>query len=336
MVVEELERRGYAVNIVTLPGRARFPLVLGLLDNVRNLFRRFRRESVLFVDHGAYRNCFLAVHFWRSFYKCRVVGLVYHLDYALMHIHGGRRVRESIEGMALRACDHILTISRSTAAQIEHLGVAPERISFMPVSRRFAPQEFIARNSNPSSVRLLFVGSIDERKGVLDAVKAIGAYRGSKRVVYVCVGAANMQRDYTQRLAAEAATIPHIDLQFAGALSHEDLAQEYRRADGFLFPSMWEGYGIAIEEAMCFGLPVIAYEAGAVNELVEDNVTGWLVPKGDVEALARAVEECVDNPAERLCRGDKGLLKIREVINALDLGDALSRALTSIRAHRSA
>ena len=77
----------------------------------------------------------------------------------------------------------------------------------------------------------------------------------------------------------------------------DDLAPAWRGAAAAAFPSrLGEGSPVAVLEAMMAGLPVVAADSGGTGEIVEDGVTGWLVPPGDVAALADRLEWIVRNP----------------------------------------
>ncbi len=334
MLVQELER-SHRVHVVIpqLRGLATFqrPLLAGLINNLANLFRFFPCGSVLFIDHGVYRDCFLAINLWKWLYRCRFIGVVYHLDYTLLQMRGGGSLRQAIERIMVRAYDFALTISRSTANHLEQLGRSAQLTAIIPVSRRFGPQPEIARAVSDQEVQFLFVGSIEPRKGLLDAIEALGSCADRRRVSFTCVGVCDRDSAYFAALISASRNFPTLRLQFTGAVSQEVLIDNFRKADAFLFPSHWEGYGIAIEEAMCFGLPVIAYETGAVPELVENGVTGWLAPVGDTETLGRAVRECIEDPAERHRRGKRGLEKAKWTTREQNLDKILHEAIAGAR-----
>ena len=77
-------------------------------------------------------------------------------------------------------------------------------------------------------------------------------------------------------------------------------------------PSFYEGMGRVVLEAMAAGKPVVASRVGGLTELVEDQVTGYLVPAGDVDALAERLETLIKDPVLRQKMGNKGSERVRQ------------------------
>ena len=89
-----------------------------------------------------------------------------------------------------------------------------------------------------------------------------------------------------------------------GRVSREELVRLYNQAQVFVSPSLYEGFGLPAAEAMACGAPLVATTAGAFPEVVEQGVSGLLVPPGDAGALAGAIQRVLDDSElqERLGR----------------------------------
>ena len=125
---------------------------------------------------------------------------------------------------------------------------------------------------------VLFLGRLSPEKGVLEFTEAT---EGLSRVI---VGDGSL-RD----------RVP----ETRGAVPSTEVGGYYARAAVVCVPSLREGYGMAAAEAMASGRPVVASAVGGLVDLVEDGVTGLLVPPGDVAALRAAVERLLDDAALR-------------------------------------
>ena len=125
---------------------------------------------------------------------------------------------------------------------------------------------------------VLFLGRLSPEKGALEFVEATA---GLPRVI---VGDGPL-RD----------RVPDT----RGAVPSTDVGGFYERAAVVCVPSLREGYGMAAAEAMAYGRPVVASAVGGLVDLVEDGVTGLLVPPGDVSALRAAVERLLGDAALR-------------------------------------
>lgn len=111
---------------------------------------------------------------------------------------------------------------------------------------------------------------------------------------------------------------------WVGPQEQTSLIDWYQRAALFVMPSNFESFGISVLEAMAFGMQVVATNAGALPELLEDGVTGRMVMPGDPNALARAILDSFANPAEQTKMRDAARA---EVLNKFTVEHALDATL---------
>ena len=146
----------------------------------------------------------------------------------------------------------------------------------------------------------LAVGGIEPRKGsvfLLEAMAAL-AERLDPAPAVVVVGGHSFQ-DYTQYREDALAMLPGLGLQLgrdvilAGTVTDERLHELYRSADALVFPSVKEGWGLAVLEAMTADLPVVASDIAVLREYLVDHENALLTRAGDVDSLAAGMEELI-------------------------------------------
>jgi glycosyltransferase involved in cell wall biosynthesis len=85
---------------------------------------------------------------------------------------------------------------------------------------------------------------------------------------------------------------------FPGVVAHEELPALFRRARLVVVPSFTEAAGMVPVEAMACGTPVVASRVGGLADTIADGENGWLVPPGDVDALAAVLDRLLSHPVE--------------------------------------
>lgn len=172
------------------------------------------------------------------------------------------------------------------------------RVTYLGVDPSFRE---IPREEPESITRFLFFGRLVREKGIADAIVALGrlAASGNRDWTFRVLGSGNL--DHVRRLAGENGIGAHLDLSH----HQEDavLREELARAHVALLPSYSESFGLAIAESQLAGLPVIAYHAGSVPEVVEDGKTAWLAPRCDVQGLYHCIREAIASPRATWERG---------------------------------
>ena len=100
---------------------------------------------------------------------------------------------------------------------------------------------------------------------------------------------------------------------FFGFQNNSQVSKYYAIADIFVLPSQGESWGVVINEAMCFGLPIITTDkVMAAYDLVREGVNGYIFPPADTTALTLALEELLSDPAKRKKMGESSLQIISE------------------------
>lgn len=189
------------------------------------------------------------------------------------------RFTEQARGAAEHS-DLFIAVSQFTANQMtELLGIDPKRIRVIPHGVD-PPQESTAHRER----MVLFVGAIQKRKNVARLVKAFEAMPPGWRLVLA--GAADGY-GAAEELAAVGASTRRADIRVAGYVSTSELEDLYTRASIFAFPSLDEGFGMPVLEAMARGIPVVTSNRSAMPEVAGDAAV--LVDPDDVTALGEAL-----------------------------------------------
>jgi glycosyltransferase involved in cell wall biosynthesis len=152
------------------------------------------------------------------------------------------------------------------------------------------------------SFMLLNVARLSPQKGLVYALRALPSIRHRFPSAHlVSVGATTDPR-WTEQLEREATELGVKD-HFHVMGARRDVTRFLRACDVFIFPSLYEGLGIALIEAMAAGCACVASSAGPIPEVVSDGKDGILVPPADAEAIAAAVCRLLEDESERLRLG---------------------------------
>ena len=194
------------------------------------------------------------------------------------------------EALAIRSADAITAPSQAVVDLTRtwvNLGRRPVRVIPNPVdAAAYSP----ARGEGASEV--LVIGRLEQRKGagiLADALPTVlrRCPRSSFRFVG-SDGADSAGRSWRERLVEQAPAADHKRVHFE-QVARTELVHRYHRAGICAFPSVWENFPYALLEAMACGVPVVGTRTGGLPELIEDKVSGLVVPKADPAALAEGL-----------------------------------------------
>jgi glycosyltransferase involved in cell wall biosynthesis len=254
--------------------------------------------------------------------------------YAGQPLPSGTRWNHRLEQSVWRRAAALTTPSRFHAEEVAAgLGWQSERIHVIP--NPIAPDVLAEALRHGADIQagqrnpiVLYSGRMAAVKGITPFLEAIRKVHAADTTVRFALagpwqmgdapeklglGKANGAED-RERISAEGCL--SVGVAWLGHVPWQDLIVWYRRAALVVMPSYYETFGISCLEAMAFGLPVVATRAGGLPEVVEDGVTGVLVPPGDAQALAEAILELLRRPELRHRMGQAGRRRVLERFTA--------------------
>jgi len=212
--------------------------------------------------------------------------------------HQGRRELAALAGRAELA----LGVSEFNRRELEQAGF--RRTGVLPYVFDFSeyrqpPSAVVRRLYRDRLTNLLFVGRLVPNKRIEDLIRVLAEYQRcyDRRSRLFLVGDDRAIATYRHRLAELAAALGVESVVFAGHVEHDELLAYYSQAQVFLCLSEHEGFGVPLVEAMHLGVPVIAYDAGAVAETLRGG--GILLKDKQAEMVAGIVWQVVSDPEFR-------------------------------------
>jgi glycosyltransferase involved in cell wall biosynthesis len=169
------------------------------------------------------------------------------------------------------------------------------------------PDDYFELSAPAVPGRLLFAGTISERKDPITLLAALDRVRQETPAVHLHLAGRAIDTEYpprVQQFVAEhqLAGCTH----FLGLLDVRTMMEEYARCAVMVLPSRQETAPVVILEAMAAGKPVVATDVGGVRDLVEDGASGFVVPAGDAGEMARRISQLLNDDALREQMGRRG------------------------------
>jgi glycosyltransferase involved in cell wall biosynthesis len=200
--------------------------------------------------------------------------------------------RDARRDSEARVADWIVTGSSFTTKSLIDAGVDAGKILTVPLAGPPAVDESRLPRTQPGITKVIYVGPVSVRKGahyLLSAWKTIAP----KNVELHCYGKMLLP-EHVWRAAKNG---PGGDsITFHGSIPARELASVYLNASVLVLPTLCDGYGLVVSEALSHGLPVITTSNAGSADAVDEGKTGFIIPPADDDALTMALQWCVDNP----------------------------------------
>lgn len=184
--------------------------------------------------------------------------------------------------------DVIIANSSLTARSHIAAGADPAKVRVVPLASPPVPQGMESRQpARTGPLTVLWAGGFKAAKGAhyfLQAWRQLAAEPHGRVVVY---GSVQMPQSLL-------AAIPR-SIEFRGSVPRSELLDAFEHADVMVFPTLADGFGMVVSEALSRGLPVIATNQAGAADLITHGQNGLLIPAGDALALKDALQWCLDN-----------------------------------------
>jgi glycosyltransferase involved in cell wall biosynthesis len=242
-----------------------------------------------------------------------------------------RRALAYSERTALARAVHVVVTSPITARTlVEDYGVPADKITVAVPGTEPAAR---AKGSE-GVVRLLCVGTVSPRKAYGVLVEALSELKDRDWILDIAGETDRVEGEYDRVREAIARFGLEDRVRFIGVLDRPALDAAYAATDLFLMPSLYEGYGMVLAEAMARGLPIVCTTGGAAAETVPDGA-GLKVPPGDAPALRGAIARLLDDAGLRRSIADAswkaGQALPRWQDTAAIVAGAINRVATTMR-----
>jgi len=218
-------------------------------------------------------------------------------------------VRNSHVLIALRHVDRLIAPSEYLAARYAANGIPREQITVIKNGINVADFKVSRQRQENAVCTLGFIGYLGKHKGLDVLLRSLALLDDSAKVRLLVVGDGE-ERDHLVALCREL----HLErtVTFCGHVDHHAIAAMYAKIDVLIMPSVCpENSPGVIAEAMASGVPVIASAIGGIGELVEDGVTGFLVPPRASRAFAERIERLLRSPNLRREMGEKAMMSVQ-------------------------
>jgi glycosyltransferase involved in cell wall biosynthesis len=226
---------------------------------------------------------------------CPTVVTVHDLAFLRFNLHtpAKRRYLSLLTRLSVKRATHVITVSEFTRREVlDLLHVAPNRVTAIPNGRKedFAPvaapevDRFREQHGLPPRF-LLSVGTLEPRKNMATLIRAYAHAKDQLDLPLLIGGGKGWLYDEIFALVRELGLEQAV--RFIGFIPRDELQLYYASATAFVYPSLYEGFGLPLLEAMAVGTPVVTSDAGASIEVAGD--AALIVPARDVAQMAQAL-----------------------------------------------
>lgn len=276
-VAEQMIQNG--ATVILLHGSSKRPF--GTYHMIKKLCRKYSIETVI-VQHDSPLLHMCGVWLKRHNKGFELIDYV-HRD-PVDYLHTGAMVsviRNHVIRKSFLAADKVIAISQFVKKQtVEVFHIAPEKVTV--IYNGVNIEKFSNDNTQHNMNKMLYVGRLEEKKGVQIVLRALARLQSERKVHLTVVGDGSY-RSELEKLTNEL-NLSHM-VTFTGM--KQNVSEYIKKAGIFVsVPTLDEGFGISVVEALAGGLICVCSKSGALPEIISNDLNGYLVEKNDVVELA--------------------------------------------------
>lgn len=189
----------------------------------------------------------------------------------------------------LKLANHIIVASSFTKDSLKYYPNELNNIKVIPYGFPIVNDNAILAKKTNKPLKILFVGGLTQRKGIAEVFEVANHF--SKHIILTVIGnkTSNVCEELDKNLSKH---------HWIPSLPHHEILEQMRLHDVLLFPSVFEGFGMVISEAMSQGTPVITTFNTAGKDFIDHGKNGWLVEPGNFNSIVQIIENIIDRPEQ--------------------------------------
>lgn len=187
----------------------------------------------------------------------------------------------------MELADHFIVASTMSRDSLIYSGVRKEKISIIPYGVDLDKFEYVKKKDASVPLKMVYVGQISRRKGLHHLLKYTRDNAGI--VSLKLAGDLNTEYDLYKEYSKDS------NVEFLGFVTPDKLAEVYKESDVFVFPTLGEGFGLVVLEALSCGVPVICSDLAGGNDAITDGVNGFVFKGGSDIDMDQKIQKIINH-----------------------------------------
>lgn len=268
-----------------------------LEGSVFRKFKSIRKYDIILTNSRLYTRLIFLWLSLRLFSKCRLICIHHHFNFMSYEDTGSRVIHFLLEKLFLFLSTEVVIPSPYVRDVFTKM-FPKKKIHYAELGVQKSFTEYHTHHSEEKQLsnKILFTGTVCRRKGVHFLVEVLNIIN-RKGIDFSCTIIGREENEKYGTFIHKQIQKYNLDnkIIFTEYVSIQKLAEYYNTADIFAFPSLLEGYGMVLIEAMSFGLPVVAFNNSAIPYTVKDGINGLLAKNKDASDFADKIELLLTN-----------------------------------------